>query len=119
MSIARALYSEADVYLLDDPLSAVDAHVAKHIFDKVMGPDGALKDKVRPGDHVLPLLEEAELQRLQPTCCSLAPLSNAHTHTRVCSHTLVCSLSHMPFLSLPHTHTHTRSHKHTHSHTYT
>ncbi|XP_062330079.1 ATP-binding cassette sub-family C member 3 isoform X3 [Osmerus eperlanus] len=47
VSIARALYSEADVYLLDDPLSAVDAHVAKHIFDKVMGPDGALKDKTR------------------------------------------------------------------------
>ncbi|MGH0163405.1 UNVERIFIED_CONTAM: hypothetical protein FKN15_051191 [Acipenser sinensis] len=47
VSIARALYSEADVYLLDDPLSAVDAHVAKHIFDKVIGPEGLLKDKTR------------------------------------------------------------------------
>ncbi len=46
VSLARALYSEADVYLLDDPLSAVDAHVAKHIFDKVIGPEGALKEKV-------------------------------------------------------------------------
>lgn len=46
MSLARALYSEADVYLLDDPLSAVDAHVAKHIFDKVIGPEGALQGKV-------------------------------------------------------------------------
>ncbi|XP_062859407.1 ATP-binding cassette sub-family C member 3 isoform X2 [Trichomycterus rosablanca] len=47
VSLARALYSEADVYLLDDPLSAVDAHVAKHIFDNVIGPDGALRGKTR------------------------------------------------------------------------
>ncbi|XP_009304647.1 ATP-binding cassette sub-family C member 3 isoform X2 [Danio rerio] len=47
VSLARALYSEADVYLLDDPLSAVDAHVAKHIFDHVIGPEGALKGKTR------------------------------------------------------------------------
>ncbi|KAL0984010.1 hypothetical protein UPYG_G00135860 [Umbra pygmaea] len=47
VSLARAVYNEADVYLLDDPLSAVDAHVAKHIFDQVIGPDGALKGKTR------------------------------------------------------------------------
>uniref|UniRef100_A0A672M5A8 ABC-type glutathione-S-conjugate transporter n=1 Tax=Sinocyclocheilus grahami TaxID=75366 RepID=A0A672M5A8_SINGR len=47
VSLARALYSEVDVYLLDDPLSAVDAHVAKHIFDNVIGPEGALKGKTR------------------------------------------------------------------------
>ncbi|XP_067225111.1 ATP-binding cassette sub-family C member 3 isoform X4 [Chanodichthys erythropterus] len=47
VSLARALYSESDVYLLDDPLSAVDAHVAKHIFDKVIGPEGVLKGKTR------------------------------------------------------------------------
>ncbi|XP_015211606.1 ATP-binding cassette sub-family C member 3 isoform X2 [Lepisosteus oculatus] len=47
VSLARALYSEADLYLLDDPLSAVDAHVAKHIFDKVIGPEGALQGKTR------------------------------------------------------------------------
>lgn len=46
VSLARALYSEADVYLLDDPLSAVDAHVAKHIFDHVIGPEGVLQGKV-------------------------------------------------------------------------
>jgi ABC-type bacteriocin/lantibiotic exporter with double-glycine peptidase domain len=35
VSLARAVYSNGSMYLLDDPLSAVDAHVAKHIFEKV------------------------------------------------------------------------------------
>ena len=48
ISLARAIYSEADTFLLDDPLSAVDAHVGKHIFDKVIGPNGLLKKKVQP-----------------------------------------------------------------------
>ena len=30
MSLARAVYADADVYILDDPLSAVDAHVGKY-----------------------------------------------------------------------------------------
>ncbi|XP_054884689.1 multidrug resistance-associated protein 5 [Poeciliopsis prolifica] len=32
ISLARALYSDRDVYVLDDPLSALDAHVANHVF---------------------------------------------------------------------------------------
>ncbi|GAV02763.1 hypothetical protein RvY_13289 [Ramazzottius varieornatus] len=47
VSLARAVYNDADVYLLDDPLSAVDAHVGKHIFEKVIGPSGLLKNKTR------------------------------------------------------------------------
>uniref|UniRef100_A0A3Q3W108 ABC-type glutathione-S-conjugate transporter n=1 Tax=Mola mola TaxID=94237 RepID=A0A3Q3W108_MOLML len=47
VSLARAVYRKADVYLLDDPLSAVDAHVGQHIFDKVIGPKGVLRDKTR------------------------------------------------------------------------
>jgi ATP-binding cassette subfamily C (CFTR/MRP) protein 1 len=35
VAIARAVYSRTDIYLFDDPLSAVDAHVGKHIFQKV------------------------------------------------------------------------------------
>ena len=34
LSLARALYADADVYLLDDPLSAVDANIGNHIFTK-------------------------------------------------------------------------------------
>ena len=34
VSLARAVYADADVYLLDDPLSAVDANVGEHIFQK-------------------------------------------------------------------------------------
>ncbi|CAF4062922.1 unnamed protein product, partial [Adineta steineri] len=34
VNMARALYRDADIYLLDDPLSAVDVKVSKHLFDK-------------------------------------------------------------------------------------
>jgi ABC-type multidrug transport system fused ATPase/permease subunit len=47
ISLARALYSDAEIYMLDDPLSAVDSHVGKSIFDSVIGPNGMLKDKTR------------------------------------------------------------------------
>lgn len=48
VSLARACYSDADLFFLDDPLSAVDAHVAKHIFDNVLSSrTGLLKNKTR------------------------------------------------------------------------
>ncbi|KAG5890605.1 hypothetical protein JTB14_005118 [Gonioctena quinquepunctata] len=47
VSLARAVYANADIYFLDDPLSAVDSHVGKHIFEKVIGPSGLLKNKTR------------------------------------------------------------------------
>ena len=46
VSLARAVYADMDLYFLDDPLSAVDSHVGKHIFDKVIGPNGLLAGKV-------------------------------------------------------------------------
>ena len=44
--LARAVYSQADVYLCDEPLGAVDAHVGLHIFDHVFAaPHGMLAGK--------------------------------------------------------------------------
>ena len=47
VSLARAVYSDSDLILLDDPLSAVDSHVGKHIFNNVIGPTGVLSGKTR------------------------------------------------------------------------
>ena len=48
LSLARACYSDADLYLFDDPLSAVDSHVAKQLFEKVFSSKtGMLRQKTR------------------------------------------------------------------------
>ncbi len=46
MCLARAAYFDADVVLLDDPLSAVDAYVAKHITQNCFV-SGPVADKTR------------------------------------------------------------------------
>ncbi|XP_078347301.1 ATP-binding cassette sub-family C member 4-like [Oculina patagonica] len=45
VSLARAVYADADLYLLDDPLSAVDFKVGQHIFEKCI--KDLLVDKIR------------------------------------------------------------------------
>lgn len=47
ISMARAVYQQASIYLLDDPLSAVDAHVSAQLFRNVIGPGGLLKECTR------------------------------------------------------------------------
>ncbi|KAJ2462196.1 hypothetical protein GGI03_004628, partial [Coemansia sp. RSA 2337] len=47
LALARTVYSQANVYILDDPLSAVDAHVKRHILDNVILSSGLLGDKLR------------------------------------------------------------------------
>ncbi|XP_019860381.1 PREDICTED: multidrug resistance-associated protein 4-like [Amphimedon queenslandica] len=44
VNLARAVYRQADVYLLDDPLSAVDAAVSRHLFERCIR--GILSDKI-------------------------------------------------------------------------
>ncbi|XP_030838051.1 multidrug resistance-associated protein 4 isoform X2 [Strongylocentrotus purpuratus] len=59
VSLARAVYHEADAYLLDDPLSAVDTAVGRHLFDKCI--KGHLRDKpVVLVTHQLQYLDAAD-----------------------------------------------------------
>lgn len=46
VNLARAIYSEAQIMLMDDPLSAVDAHVGSHILEHAICGD-LLRDKCR------------------------------------------------------------------------
>ncbi|XP_063967311.1 ATP-binding cassette sub-family C member 5-like [Lytechinus pictus] len=68
VSLARAVYADHDVYLLDDPLSAVDAHVGEHIFKKCI--KGALSNKTI-------LFVTHQLQYLQD-CDSVAVMMDGH-----------------------------------------
>lgn len=45
VALARAVYNDADIYLLDDPISAVDAHVGMHLVEHCI--KGALAGKTR------------------------------------------------------------------------
>merc|ERR1719183_1775236 len=47
VTLARAVYSDAQIVLLDDPLSAVDAHVGRHLFRQVLSSSGLLAEKTR------------------------------------------------------------------------
>ena len=59
VSLARAIYREADTYLLDDPLSAVDVHVGRHLFTNCIR--GFLKNKaVILVTHQLQYLQHAD-----------------------------------------------------------
>ncbi|XP_047362116.1 ATP-binding cassette sub-family C member 4-like isoform X4 [Vespa velutina] len=60
VSLARAIYKQADIYLLDDPLSAVDTKVAKHIFTKCIVQ--YLRDKTRIlATHQLQFIKSADV----------------------------------------------------------
>ncbi|TRY70343.1 hypothetical protein TCAL_02430 [Tigriopus californicus] len=62
VSLARAVYNNRDIYLLDDPLSAVDAHVGNHIFKEVISSKtGVLRNKTRIlVTHSLSVLPEVD-----------------------------------------------------------
>lgn len=58
VNLARAVYRDADLYLLDDPLSAVDPQVGRHLFEECI--KGFLKGKTR-------ILVTHQLQYLRQT----------------------------------------------------
>lgn len=61
LTLARAVYARADIYLLDDCLSAVDQHVGRHLIDNVFGPRGLLASKTRIlATNSIPILAEAD-----------------------------------------------------------
>ena len=61
LTLARAVYARADIYLLDDVLSAVDQHVGRHIIDRVLGANGLLATKTRIlGTNAITVLKEAD-----------------------------------------------------------
>ena len=82
ISLARAVYNNADVYLLDDPLSAVDTHVGKHIFNNVIGPNGLLKNKTRLMVCFLNLLVCSTLFQ----CCKVLSTKRLYIIIRIYSH---------------------------------
>jgi ATP-binding cassette, subfamily C (CFTR/MRP), member 1 len=61
LTLARAVYARADIYLLDDVLSAVDQHVGRHLINRVLGPNGLLAGKTRIlATNALTILKEAD-----------------------------------------------------------
>ncbi|CAH1105165.1 unnamed protein product [Psylliodes chrysocephalus] len=60
VNLARAIYKQSDIYLLDDPLSAVDTHVGKQLFKECI--TGYLKSKCV-------ILVTHQLQYLRPANC--------------------------------------------------
>ena len=61
VQLARAVYARADIYILDDILSAVDQHVGRHIINAVVGKKGLLRGKTRIlATNSIPVLKGAD-----------------------------------------------------------
>ncbi|XP_023369623.1 multidrug resistance-associated protein 6 [Otolemur garnettii] len=61
LSLARAVYRKATVYLLDDPLASLDAHIGQCVFNRVIGPSGLLQGTTRIlVTHTLHILPQAD-----------------------------------------------------------
>lgn len=46
ISLARAVYSNAEIYILDNPFSSYDIESEKKMFNELIGPNGLLNKKV-------------------------------------------------------------------------
>ncbi|KAI5431005.1 Multidrug resistance-associated protein 7, variant 3 [Lathyrus oleraceus] len=95
IQLARALYQDADIYLLDDPFSAVDAHTATNLFNEYIMEGLAEKtvllvthqvDFLPAFDFVLlmsdgEILQAATYHDLLTSCKDFQDLVNAHRET--------------------------------------
>jgi ATP-binding cassette subfamily C (CFTR/MRP) protein 10 len=93
ISLARAVYQNKDIYLLDDPLAAVDAHVANHIYTHCI--TGLLRDKARilcthhisflhDADCIL-VLNDGNMELMGPPS-AIFPLLNETKHLQIKPH---------------------------------
>ncbi|KAJ2007628.1 hypothetical protein H4R26_000648 [Coemansia thaxteri] len=74
LALARIVYSRADIYILDDPLSAVDAHVKRHILDNVLLGSGLLGNKLR--------IVTTHAESMLPFCNQTVTLSDGNATVR-------------------------------------
>ncbi|KAK9911274.1 hypothetical protein M0R45_035195 [Rubus argutus] len=73
IQIARAVYQDADIYLLDDPFSAVDAHTGTQLFEDCMM--GILREKTTlyvthqveflPAADLILVMQDGKLHKLE------------------------------------------------------
>ncbi|KAJ2481190.1 hypothetical protein EV174_003544, partial [Coemansia sp. RSA 2320] len=68
LALARTVYSRADIYILDDPLSAVDAQVKRHILDNIILSSGLLGNKLR--------IVTTHAESMLPFCSQVVTLSD-------------------------------------------
>ena len=84
VALARAVYADADIYLLDDPLAAVDAHVARALYDNVIC--GMLEEKtvVFVTNHVHFLPPTARVVALKEVRKWFHSVRTVHRHSHSC-----------------------------------
>ncbi|KAL6768590.1 hypothetical protein ACKKBF_B11340 [Auxenochlorella protothecoides x Auxenochlorella symbiontica] len=90
VALARACFADADVYLLDDPLSAVDAHVGRHLLSSCIC--GLLAGKTRvlvthqlqylPAADVVIVLQDGRITHTGPYAALLAAGVDFHQFER-------------------------------------
>ena len=69
VAVARALYANADILFFDDPLSAVDAHVARHLWNSAIAPTADDSDSTAPVAANAPVTEHDDANPVESTGC--------------------------------------------------
>ena len=64
LDLARAVYSQKELLLLDDVLSGLDNDTEKTVFDRVLGPHGLLREQVHLGRRRVALVQEQHTEHV-------------------------------------------------------